>query len=95
VPHGADLDRRGRALERAHHGRHLGVGATRSSRQRAVSSRTKTSGPAAARGRFTERGDVRPSFASAAARARTCLAGAHEDLLEPVGGGAAATAEGP
>ena len=32
-------------------------------------------------------GDVRPSFASATARARTCLAGAHEDLLEPVGAG--------
>jgi hypothetical protein len=31
----------------------------------------KTSGPAAARGRCTDRGDVRPSCASATARART------------------------
>jgi hypothetical protein len=74
--------------------------ATRSSRPRAASSRTRTSGPAAARGRCTERGDVRPSCASTTARPRTrlisrrkpALKGAYEGLLGPEEDGAAAEA---
>ena len=66
-----------------------------------ASFRTKIFGPAAARGRYTERGTVRQSCANATARARTCLNSLGTPLSwrptrppwGPRGGGTAA--EGP
>jgi hypothetical protein len=55
--------------------------ATITSRPRAASSRTRTSGPAAARGRFTERGGVLLHL-----QVHTTLVGGYEDLLESEGG---------
>ena len=56
VPYGADFGCRGRALERAHHGGHLGVGAGVRQDHRGQGLHSRTSGPAAARGRCMERG---------------------------------------